>query len=487
MKKNISIYQMISIFVFLIFLLFQITACSVPYLNIFSNLKFISFVGIGLIIFIVYSWKKTYYRLLSPYLVFVILLFLCLCGQIPFWAFGQSAGFRDLTVWMNLFTKNDLCQGLLFSYLCISFLHLVVILSIDPKTKKTKCKNNDSKTIVKVIENKEAYQKITIFGIILCIIFIIPYLSNFYYMRNIIETHGYDMQYDAVTTGIASIFTKLADFFPLGIITIVFVWGRKNQFNKKNYYLKKISLTLFSLLYLICELLLGQRTGLILFILALLFVKYKDKKIPIKNIIVLGIFGLVLMAGMRVVGVVRSGNEFNIENQNNPIVDFISDTGWNLMTTIEFQKIIPTVKGYGYGTSYIVSILSIIPNLNFWPVHPAYVYGNISPIIRDYLGYSYGLGCTPVAEAYYNFGYFGFLVFLIWGMFLKNLNRKFERKDDFISNYQVILFIGILLKSCVRSSFFAVFRPLLLFVILPSILIKLISNKTILNKGGDNT
>lgn len=479
MNKKLSINQFLSIFVFLIFLILQIIEAfyDLPSSSLLYNLKLMSFVGILFIIYVVISWKTAYYRFLSPYIVFMLLLFACLCGQTPFWMLGIKAGFRDLTTWMRLFTSVDLCKGLLFSYLCLSFLHSVVIMSIDSKTKKTKNKLSNNKSHHTFIESKEAYNKIKTFGLAICIIFIIPYLITFVNLRNVIKTVGYDMQYDTLVTGTASLFAKLADFFPLGIITLIFVWGAKMEFNKNNYFLKKGFLIILSAIYIICELMLGQRTGVILFIFALLFVKYKDRNIPIKNLVVLGVCGLALMGAMRLVGIARSNNANLYDKNSNPIVDFASDTGWNLMSLAEFQKIMPSVINYGYGKSYLISLTEIIPNINLWEVHPAYKYGNISQSLREYLGYSYGLGCTPVAEAYYNFGYFGFLVFYIWGLALVSLNRKFEESKDLINNYMVVLFIGILLKSCVRSSFYAVFRPYLLFVLLPVIILKLISNK----------
>ncbi len=484
MKKRISINQLLSIGVFVIFLFLQVIEVNfdLSTSNYLYNIRFMSFIGVLLVFYIVISWKKAYYRFLSPYIIFMLLLYMCLCGQTPFWMLNIKAGFRDLTTWMKLFTSIDLCKGLLFSYLCLSFMHSVVLLSIDPSTKKTKLKKK--KDIYNIIESKEAYTKITIFGLILCFVFIIPYLITFINLRNIIKTVGYDMQYDTLVTGTASLFAKIADFYPLGIITLIFAWGKRNELNKKNYFIKKIILLVLSTIYIICELLLGQRTGVILFIFALLFVIYRNKSIPFKNMVILGVCGLALMAGMRLVGIARSNNANLYSKDDNPIVDFVSDTGWNLMSLVEFQKILPTVHDYGHGVSYLISLTEIVPNINLWSVHPAYKYGNISLYLRDYLGYSYGLGCTPVAEAYYNFSYLGFLVFYLWGIVLVSLNRKFEDDNDLISNYMVVLFIGILLKSCVRSSFYAVFRPYLLFVLLPVIILKLLSNKKLI-KGED--
>lgn len=486
MKKRISTNQLLSIGVFVIFLLLQVIEANfdLSTSNYLYNIRFMSFVGVLLVFYIVISWKKAYYRFLSPYIIFILLLYMCLCGQTPFWMLNIKAGFRDLTTWMKLFTSIDLCKGLLFSFLCLSFMHSVVLLSIDPSTKKTKLKLRKKKDFYNIIDSKEAYTKITIFGLVLCFVFIIPYFITFINLRNIIKTVGYDMQYDTLVTGTASIFAKIADFYPLGIITLIFAWGKRNELNKKNYFIKKTILLVLSVIYIICELLLGQRTGVILFIFALLFVIYRNKNISFKNLIILGVCGLALMAGMRLVGIARSNNANLYSKDDNPIVDFVSDTGWNLMSLVEFQKILPTVHDYGHGVSYLISLTEVIPNINLWSVHPAYKYGNISQYLRDYLGYSYGLGCTPVAEAYYNFSYLGFLVFYLWGIALVSLNRKFEDDNDLISNYMVVLFIGILLKSCVRSSFYAVFRPYLLFVLLPVIILKLLSNKKLI-KGED--
>ncbi len=484
MRKRISGNQLLSGVVFVIFLFLQVIEANFNLStdNYLYNLRFMSFIGVILVIYIIVSWKKSYYRFISPYILFILLLFVCLCGQTPFWMLNIKAGFRDLTTWMNLLNSTELCKGLLFSYLCLSFLHSIVLLSIDPNTKKTTTKKKKKKDVYNVIESKEAHKKITIFGLVICFAFLIPYLITFFNLRSMIKTVGYDIQYDILVTGTASFFAKIADFYPLGIITLIFVWGKKNEFNEKNFFIKRILLLVFSTLYIICELLLGQRTGVILFIFALLFVIYRNKNIPLKNMVIIGIGGVLLMGGMRLVGIARSNNANLYSENNNPIVDFVSDTGWNLMSLVEFQKILPSVRNYGYGSSYLISLTEIVPNINLWAVHPAYKYGNISQYLRDYLGYSFGLGCTPVAESYYNFSYFGFLVFYLWGLVLISLNRKFEENKDLINNYMVVLFIGILLKSCIRSSFYAVFRPYLLFVLFPVIVLKLISNKKLVKK-----
>lgn len=300
------------------------------------------------------------------------------------------------------------------------------------------------------------------------------------------KTSGYGAQYESISYGLDSIVAKIADFFPVGVVTLLFAWGKKNEFNKRNYELKFIFAYLMVAVHLFIQLLLSQRTGVILFAVAILFLYFSDKKIR-KRWFFLGILGcIVLMAGMRLVDMIRSGSATNLidffsyaaSKDNNPVLDFLGDIGWNLMTTLEFQKVIPSAHGYGYGSSYLVSMTSIIPNLNFWTVHPAYQYGNISGWLQEYLGFSFGIGCTPVAEAYYNFGSIGFLFFIIWGKFVSSLNRKFDSPKSILDKYQIILFMGILLKSSVRSSMFAVFRPYIFYVVLPAFIIKVVYQNT---------
>lgn len=462
--------------------------------GVLHNIQFVSIIGTGILLYIIASWKTVYYRILSPYIIIVSTLYLTLCGQSVAWAFGLKAGYRDLryaAYGTVTFLNNELCHALLYSYLCIVMLHVAVLAYVDPSTKKMK---RVEKAFEKEKQNqlnsidKRLYKILVVFGILLIALTIVPYLVTNLKSYSIMRIKGYGAQYDSVSYGLNSIGAKIADFFPVGVVTLLFAWGKKTEYNKNNYELKCTFAYLIVGLHLFIQLLLSQRTGVILFTVAILFLYFTDKKIPRKWIL-FGILGCaILMAGMRMVDMIRSGSVADIsdfftyvaDDDNNPVLDFLGDIGWNLMTTLEFQKVIPSAHGFGLGSSYLVSMTSIIPNLNFWTVHPAYQYGNISGWLQEYLRFSFGIGCTPVAESYYNFGVFGFLFFLIWGKFIASLNRKFDSPKSILDNYQVILFMGILLKSSVRSSMFAVFRPYIFYVVLPVILIKTVyQNRTL--------
>lgn len=477
------------LFTFMLLIILTMAYFLIDMMNKFTDvtIQIFSIISIITYVYIVYSWKKSYYRILSPYFIFVTALYLTLCGQSIPWAFGLVSGYRDLkyaTYGTIDFSSYGITKALVYALLCILVMHFVVLLKVNYKTKL--CNSHFSieynKDYLKM--NKKLYQRMMIIGLTLIIVTALPYIITFVKTYNLQKVSAYGSQYSNVAYGIDSIWSKIADFFPLGILTLLYIWGSKNEYNKINYVYKHIIALFATGAYIITQLMLSQRTDVILFAISLMFIFYKDKKISAKKIVLGAFIGIVFMALMRVVDLMRSGGLISLEDvmyyltmpENNPVMDFLGDIGWNLMTTIKFQEVIPSVKGFGLGLTYLISLTSIIPNLNFWTIHPAYSLGNISLWLQKYLGFSFGIGCTPVAEAYYNFGFFGIFVFIFWGLFLVGLNKDFESKS-ILKNYRVVLFMGILLKSTVRSSFFAVFRPYILLVILPIFLIKLLCKK----------
>lgn len=496
-KVRVSIHTLIAIFVTAFYGLLYTGAAILPGHGI--NLYLVSLLGTALLLYIWVSWKRTYYRIFSPYIVVVTTLFMTLCGQVLPWSFGLTAGYRDLryaayrTTNLNIirFSDEEISLALLFSYFCICIMHVVVINSVNSKTRKTKTKKegelkNSSQTLQHVGKmDDNLFQILVSFGLVLILATMPFYIISSISQYTSIIMGGYGAQYENVSYGLSSIATKIGEFFPVGVITLLFAWGGRNSFNKKNYRIKASFSYFLTGVYLFTELRLSQRTSVILFAIAILFIFYSNRKFS-KKLIVLGVIaGIICMAAMRMIDLLRSGKvstiaefiSYTSSGQNSPVLDFLGDIGWNLMTTIKFQEAIPVVRDYGMGSSYLISLTSIIPNLNFWDVHPAYRYGNISNWLQGYLGFTFGIGCTPVAEAYYNFGSLGVLMFTIWGKFVISLNRRYDKSSSILDQYQIVLFMGLLLKSFVRSSFFAVFRPYIFYIWLPTVTIKIAYQK----------
>ena len=103
------------------------------------------------------------------------------------------------------------------------------------------------------------------------------------------------------------------------------------------------------------------------------------------------------------------------------------------------------------GSSYIASLLLLIPNLFhvLGDVHPASETANLSQWLMDYMHLDHGPGFSIIAESYYNFGSWGWFVFIIWGVLLCRIlgdPKKQNEERNFIS-YAGLTFIFSLIRG----------------------------------------
>ncbi len=100
-----------------------------------------------------------------------------------------------------------------------------------------------------------------------------------------------------------------------------------------------------------------------------------------------------------------------LSNLPNPAALAISEMGYSLVTVTHTLSLVPTVREFDRGTSYIYAASTIVPNLG-WAVHPGKAHGLLSdwlaqtvdPVVAANGG---GLGYSFIAEAYLNFGWIG--------------------------------------------------------------------------------
>lgn len=77
--------------------------------------------------------------------------------------------------------------------------------------------------------DKRLYKILVVFGMLLIALTIVPYLVTNLKSYSIMRIKGYGAQYDSVSYGLNSIGAKIADFFPVGVVTLLFAWGKKNR------------------------------------------------------------------------------------------------------------------------------------------------------------------------------------------------------------------------------------------------------------------
>lgn len=445
----------------------------------------ISILSIILFVSVILSWRLMYHRMLCPYIIIFCSLYLCVCGQTILWAFGISGVYRDLVeseYWA--YTDLEVCRALSFAFSCLATMHLAVVLGIDVNSgkiiKKTKLKKKTNYTNIITIMKQG--------GLILSLCTLPAYLIECRSRLTIISLYGYDSQF---TVDGGSWFAEmLGGCFPAFMLTYAcaLILARKN--NQSLSFVGISISVLFILIYVVANIMMGTRSELILVLLALLVVYSSDHMIGKTTLLALATIGVIGFSFLSVIQLVRSGAAVELNDIQNALMapgknqalNFVGEMGWNLLSTVEVQRIIESgTHGIARVNSYLVSFLEVIPNIGIWDVHPASECGALGNWLQNELNLTYGPGFTPVAEAYYNFNVHGFIIFIIWGVCIRLLNRKYESSLP-TDQLAVMLFIGLVLKSAVRSSFYAVFRPTLLYVIALPILFSVISEKQAIRK-----
>ena len=184
------------------------------FLSLLHNITIVSWLGIIVLIYLVVSWKEAYYRILSPYFIYIMMLYMVVCGQTLCWAFGIKAGYRDLQYasYNGIhFETEGLCRALLYSYTCLLTVHTTILTSIDAQTKQTVVKNGR----FSVYKNDYAlYQAISITGLMLVCISCYSYIRQSLIGYAAIQAGRYGSQFLNLSYGLSSWRDKLADFFP---------------------------------------------------------------------------------------------------------------------------------------------------------------------------------------------------------------------------------------------------------------------------------
>ena len=143
------------------------------------------------------------------------------------------------------------------------------------------------------------------------------------------------------------------------------------------------------------------------------------------------------------------------------------------------MNLVPSSYPFRYGMSYLVSLISWVPSFFFSGIHPVTKWGELSSWLQTALGMSYGPGYTMVAEAYLNYGEFGYIAMFVEGMIVASViarvSRKHTEADLLGATYQIMVIMTIM-NALVRSSVSFALRQTVL-VILPLYILIRVSMK----------
>lgn len=421
----------------------------------FTLLKILGGFALLQLIYIFWSWHKLTGRYIDAYTVFMIACYAFNLSQPIMEIFDCVTPERSLITHYH-WPMSIYCLGTVFTMAFILCFHFGAILAAKPEKMKLNRSDPD-----KFALQLKAIKKI---ATPLAIISFPFYMYNTIIMMVVSMTMGYGAIYDG-DIGTSTLFKLIGDFYVPAMISLFLV---SQAIGKRVWLIIIITV----LTVVMPPLIIGGRSNAII-ILAVLFIVYSFfHKLSLKRVVIVGLSTyLIFVVFTAIAGSRGTANrdlssmmEVDID-KGNPALFTLSEMGGSLQPLMHCLDILPNKMNYKYGESYLYSIITIIPNMGFWDVHPATKKANLGNWLQDYLGINYGLGFSIVAEAYYNFGYLGcfMMTFLGW-CFTKiyHLVSRSELMRNPIAFIIAVIFLFFTIKL-VRNSFEFAIRAILYY------------------------
>lgn len=297
-------------------------------------------------------------------------------------------------------------------------------------------------------------------AIYLCLISFPLYLYQIFANISIVLVYGYQALYDSNLNTVPKWMSLVGDFFEPSVIALYF----SCQYQKRN--IKIVTILAFWGILLPPFFLGGRSNAMIVFTIFLivysLFNKFNTRKILILS----GIL-MIMFSSFAVIALTRGNSNKSLaamesayHSVDNPVASTISEMGFSMYPLCHCMDIFPEKQDFRYGDSYLYAMTSIIPNLGFWEEHPAKTHANLGEWLKNYLDLGFGPGFSLTAEAYVNFGYFGFIFFLIYGYYMakgfRYINSNYIEANPFLL-VVCLVFLWFSIKT-VRNSFLGTVR-----------------------------
>lgn len=428
------------------------------------------------------SWMFLSKEKFSPYIIFLLACFLFWLGQTFLFALNIRAGDFEL---YYMYSKKELVFAEIFTCISFLFLHLGALINY---------KFNSIHEISCTEEIKDELLAKSIKDVITPIFFIsgIGFLVELINKIDISLTTGYRSIYEETTAagGLSNIISSL-DMFFIPSLFILFV------LHKKKKHIRNIFIVLVLLLF-IGNIIIGLRGYAFALIISFIWLYSNQiKKFKFQHILmvlILGVLGLILI---NVVADFRNMSDKTLQNflhltsdniiNGNPIFESIAEFGASMFPMIETMNIVNRIEEFGFGITYISSFLAIIPSV-FFGGHSFAEQAALATWLKESLSMNYGPGYSLVAEAYYNFGWFGTLFMSVLGyVVIKILYPKSLTKDKQILRNVFVAICIFYLIIYSRSSVLLLIRYLFYSTIVLFTLIMIVYNHKKSNRRDSNT
>ncbi len=424
-----------------------------------------------LLIFVtIIIWILKYKKINTPMFYFLLISYISWFGNIVLKAFEiDVAGKNAIDNFNDEMLVN---KSILFSIIGYSAMAVGAFLVTD----KRKIENN-----YETIQNENLRKSIIIVAVLMIAVGMPQYCMN---LINNIRTAFEGAYMDIYKTSndgnaIQNIMQSFNMFFVPGLIFLVIAC-------KDNKKIVNISIGIV-LLNLILAFISGARGGAIALLLTLFYLYTTQiKKIKVRNYIVLGILAIIVMRLFNVVAVFRDEPDKNIDtlvksfeetNDSGLILSTVEDLGASIFSLYHTINIVPSSQGYAYGYTYFASVMAVIPSLFMGGISFSNE-ASLAEWLMKKLNLDYGPGYTILAEAYYNFGMFGFLAMFAIGMLFSQIFevKNLESNDKKILHSAIVTIAMYICLLTFRGTMLLIFRNYFYTIVIPVIAINIIKN-----------
>lgn len=254
------------------------------------------------------------------------------------------------------------------------------------------------------------------------IILIITFPLKIKYDIDALVTSSISGYNDTLHMSYSGIYIQISLFYIIGFILLLI--GYKDCKNKA-----KMILTL-ELIYLCLTMISGGRIYQTISICLIMFFYLNCvEKINIKSFIIYAALGYLLLKVLTVISIVRANNTGSfkvIANaffslKNDPISSALEEFGSTIQTMIVTIIKIPLVQDFQNGKTYLLSFSGALVNIN----------GSIDEIITkaNFVKNlnTKGIGGSYIAELYYNFGNYSYIIAVVIGFIVNKVSNTINR------------------------------------------------------------
>jgi oligosaccharide repeat unit polymerase len=296
---------------------------------------------------------------------------------------------------------------------------------------------------------------------------------------------GYGSLYEQqAVTGIAASAIVIADFIFPGVFLTIAGGQRKPKL--------RVFAVIYLLFYTCGKLAIGTRGAAVMPLLAMLWL-WDSVVRPLPRLLLVLVSAVMLLVVFPVIGATRNEvagvDLFSVDfitktltGVNNPLVASISEMGFSATTIGWTMELVPTVRPFALGMSFLVGLLTLIPNVFSSGRHPALTMSGydipdfwlVGEIDTDFANRGGSFGFSFIAEAYLNFGWFGIIILGLIGFAFAKFVQWAVRDRDPVKMAIIAIFVSFFLFYP-RGSSQMVFRPLIWYSLVPYIWMKWLS------------